>query len=79
MNPDLSQKAIDIIESICEAGCTEVNQFLEKARDGSEIEELSNFDRKQINLIIDELDQIMSVYDKDNEGCTDNENPDSKT
>ena len=73
MNPDLSKKAIDTIETLCEAGCTEVNQLLEKARDGNEIEELSDFDKEQINLIIDELDQIMAVYDEDNDGCSDSE------
>jgi len=65
MTPNLSKKAIDKIENLCETGCSEINQLLEKARNGNEIEELSGFNRTEINQIIDELDQIMSIYDED--------------
>ncbi len=65
MNPDLSQKAIDKIESLCEMGCTQVNELLEKADKGSDIEELSGFSKTEISMIIDELIEIMSVYEED--------------
>ncbi|MFV2005249.1 MAG: hypothetical protein ACC650_08570 [Gammaproteobacteria bacterium] len=65
MNPNLSKKVIHKIEKLCETGCSEIYQLLEKARNGNEIEELSGFNRTEINQIIDELDQIMSIYDED--------------
>jgi hypothetical protein len=65
MNPDLSQKAIEKIESLCEMGCTQVNELLEKADKGSDIEELSDFNKTEISMIIDELVKIMSVYEED--------------
>jgi len=58
-----SLKVTEKIESICELGCSEVNQLLEKAGNGNKIEELSNFSNAEINEIIDELSKIMSVYD----------------
>ncbi len=65
MNPDLSKKAIKKIESLCELGCTQVNQLLEKAEKGDDIEELSEFSKAETSMIIDELVEIMSVYDED--------------
>ena len=64
MNPDLSKKALDRIEALCKQGCSDVNQLLEKAKNGNRIEELSDFNRSEIEQIIDELDQIMSIYDQ---------------
>jgi len=46
-------------------GCTQVNQLLEKAGNGNEIEELSEFSPSETDMIIGELDEIMSVYDDD--------------
>lgn len=63
MNPALSKKARHKIEILCEQGCSEVNQLLEKARAGDELEELSEFTSSEILLIIAELDEIMAVYD----------------
>ncbi len=63
MHPDLSKKARDKIEALCELGCTQVNQLLEKAGNGNDIEELSEFTSSETNLIISELGEIMSVYD----------------
>ena len=62
MNPDLSKKAVEKIEKLCAHGCSEVNQLLERAKNGNHIEELSEFDHAEIKRILDELDQIMSVY-----------------
>jgi len=63
MNPDLSKKVSSKIETLCEEGCSQVNQLLEKAKTGNELQELSDFSHSEINQIIDELDQIMSIYD----------------
>jgi hypothetical protein len=65
MNPALSKKASKKIESLCELGCTQVNQLLEKAEKGDDIEELSEFSIAETRMIIDELIEIMSVYDED--------------
>jgi uroporphyrinogen-III decarboxylase len=69
MNPDLSKKTTDKItakiEALCEQGCSQVNQLLEKSANGNDIEELSEFSTSEINQIIDELSQIMSVYKSD--------------
>ncbi len=62
MNPDLSEKVSSKIEALCESGCTQINQLLEKAGDGKEIEELAEFNASEIKQIIDELEKIMAVY-----------------
>jgi len=64
MNPDLSQKAIDTIESLCQLGCTQVNQLIDDAKNGKDIKELAEFSHSEQGMIIDELDEIMSVYDE---------------
>jgi hypothetical protein len=64
MNPDLSQKAIDTIESLCQLGCTQVNQLIDDAKNGKDIKELAGFSHSEQDLIIDELGDIMSVYDE---------------
>ena len=63
MNPNLSKKVINKIESICGMGCTQVNQFLENASNGNQIEELSDFSHSEVKQIVDELSKIMAVYD----------------
>jgi len=62
---ELSQKALNKIESLCEEGCSQINALLDKADDGSELGELSDFDKGEISQIIDELSEIMSVYSSD--------------
>ncbi|NOR43449.1 MAG: hypothetical protein GQ572_08945 [Gammaproteobacteria bacterium] len=62
---ELSQKALNKIESLCKEGCSQINALLDKADDGSELEELSDFDKGEISQIIDELSEIMSVYTND--------------
>lgn len=62
MNPELSKKALEKIETLCSQGCSEVNKLLQRAKHGNHIEELSEFDHDEIKQILDELDQIMSVY-----------------
>lgn len=67
MKLEHSNKVAKKIESVCEQGCSEVNQLLKKAEDDNNIEELSDFSSKEINQIIDELSDIMSVYEVDND------------
>ncbi len=70
MNPDLSRKVSIKIELLCEAGCTQVNQVLEKASNGVVIEELAEFDETEVEQIIIELTNIMAVYEiSDAEDC----------
>lgn len=69
MTPEHSQKVSKKIESLCQLGCSQVNQLLEKASNGDNIEELSEFSASEINQIIDELAQIMSIYE-DNDSPT---------
>ena len=65
MNPDLPKKAVEKIESLCALGCTQVNRLLEKAEQGKDIEELTGFSKSETDMIIDELSEIMSVYEQD--------------
>ena len=65
MNPKLSSKTLDKIESLCGLGCTRVNQILEESKNGNEVAELNGFDATEKGQIISELDQIMSVYVED--------------
>ncbi|GMR01075.1 MAG: hypothetical protein BMS9Abin19_0427 [Gammaproteobacteria bacterium] len=62
MNPDLSKKISSKIELLCESGCTQVSQLLEKASNGNELVELAEFSPSEIKQIIDELGKIMAVY-----------------
>jgi len=64
MNPDLSQRAIETIESLCKLGCTQVNQLIDDAKNGKDIKQLAEFSHSEQDMIIDELDEIMSVYDE---------------
>lgn len=67
MKADHSKKVAKKIESICEQGCSEVDNFLKKAENSKNIEELSEFSKTEIKQIIDELSEIMSVYDIDDD------------
>jgi len=70
MNPHLSEKVSIKIELLCEAGCTQVHQVLEKAGNGNAIEELAEFSESEIEQIIIELTNIMAVYGiSDAEDC----------
>jgi hypothetical protein len=64
MSADHSKKVTDKIETLCRHGCTYVNQIIASARDGKSIEELSDFNPLEIEQIITELSNIMSVYDE---------------
>lgn len=69
MTPERSNKISEKIEAVCGQGCTEVNQLLKQAESGNTIEILSEFSDNEISLIINELNEIMSVYDVDKDGC----------
>ncbi len=62
MGTEISNKAADKIEALCESGCTLINQLLEKASQGNEIEELAEFNLSESKQIIEELKKIMAVY-----------------
>jgi hypothetical protein len=63
MNPNLSPKLINLIESLCSLGCSQVNDVLSRARSGQSINELSELSVAEKEQVLEELDQIMSVYD----------------
>jgi hypothetical protein len=64
MTPERYKVVSHQIESICEQGCNQVNKLLDQAENGSEISELSEFSRNEVSVIIEELSEIMTVYDK---------------
>lgn len=63
MSPDFSKKIEITIETLCKQGCSQVNQIIDDARNGNNVEELSDFTQNEIKQIIDELSRIMSVYE----------------
>lgn len=67
MKPEHSSKVAKKIESVCEQGCSEVKQLLEKAKNSDNIAELAEFSSTEIRQIIDALSEIMSVYDIDDD------------
>ena len=73
MNPNLSKKVSSKIEELCAHGCTQVNQLLENAKSGKNIVERSEFNDSETRQIIDELTQIMSVYNTGNNDTDDND------
>ena len=64
MKSNSSEQVTNAIESLCELGCTQVNQLIDDAKNGKSIEALSGFDKSETELIINELSQIMEVYDQ---------------
>jgi len=64
MTPERYKVVSHQIESLCEQGCNQVSELLDKAESGSAISELSEFSHNEVSVIIDELSEIMSVYDK---------------
>jgi hypothetical protein len=60
MTPDKKIQAQ--IEELCGLGCTQVNQLIDDAKKGKEIDVLADFNQTEVSLIIEELTLIMSVY-----------------
>ena len=73
MNPRLSKKVTSKIEALCAQGCTQVNKFIENAENGKKIVELAEFNHSEIRQIIDELAQIMSIYNTGNNDTDDSD------
>ena len=73
MPSNLSKKVSSKIESLCAQGCTQVNQLLENAENGKNIIELAEFSHSESKQIIDELAQIMSIYNTGNNDTDDND------
>ncbi len=67
MPSNLSKKVSNKIETLCAQGCTQINQLLENAENGKNIIELAEFNHSERKQIIDELAQIMSVYNTGND------------
>jgi hypothetical protein len=63
MSPDLPENIVLKIEEICALGCSQVGQLLKKAKNGDPVQELAEFNQAESEIIINELTQIMSVYD----------------
>lgn len=63
MNPDLSKKVSNKIESLCTSGCSDINQLLEKAGNGEVLTDLKGFSPTEVQQIIHELGEIMAVYE----------------
>ncbi len=63
MNPDLSKKVSNKIESLCTSGCSDINQLLEKAGNGEVLTDLEGFSPTEVQQIIHELGEIMAVYE----------------
>jgi len=61
-----SRKVSSKIESLCAQGCTRVNQLIKHAETGENVTELAEFNYAESKQIIDELKQIMSVYNINN-------------
>ncbi|HHJ36308.1 MAG TPA: hypothetical protein ENJ87_11130 [Gammaproteobacteria bacterium] len=63
MNPDFPEKLEDKIETLCGQGCAQVNQLIDDARNGGDVEALSGFSDNEVAQIIDELSEIMAIYE----------------
>ncbi len=65
MNPDLPVNVQLTVESICELGCTRVNEIIDALESGTQIEETINLDKTAQQRVLHELKQIMAVYEND--------------
>ena len=66
MTPERYKKVSHQIESICEQGCSKVTELLNDAENGNNNNALSEFSRTEVDVIIDELNEIMAVYESKN-------------
>ena len=65
MNPDLPAHLQTLIETICERGCSTVNEIIAALESGNPVEEFTNLDNAERQQILFELKQIMAVYDRE--------------
>ena len=62
---ELSLKASNKVEALCEQGCSQINELLDQAKKGKDLDILSDCNTNEVKQIIDELSQIMSIYTDD--------------
>ena len=65
MNPDLSDDARTAVESICGLGCDRVNEIIDALESGRAVHETAGLDRSDRSRVLQELKDIMSVYERD--------------
>jgi hypothetical protein len=65
MNPGPSARVQFIVESICGLGCDRVREIIQTLEAGESVSETSGLADAQQQLVLAELQAIMSVYDKD--------------
>lgn len=61
MNHDKISKAL---ESICNQGCTVVNNVIDAMENGVQPDETSDLSAKERDALLEELKKIMSIYNR---------------
>lgn len=74
MSSHHSQKVTNLVESLCQLGCSKVTLLLKDIKNGNEIEAFADLSRDEIEQVTDELESIMSVYSCDSDNVTNNNN-----
>jgi hypothetical protein len=64
MNDPLPQHLQTIVEALCETGCQNVNGTIELIENNGDVEEISGLTDQERSLVLNELKNIMSVYDE---------------
>lgn len=62
MKAKLSARLQSIIDSICGQGCQHVRQFIQQLQQGKVDDKTKSLNTQERNLILAELESIMSVY-----------------
>ena len=61
-------KTIQIIEDICNLGCTHVNHIIDQLERGEDISETTKLTQDEASTLLHELKAIMAVYKKKDGG-----------
>ena len=64
MNNSLPHHLQPLIETLCEAGCRNVNQIIETLESGGHVEGTAVLTDEERMQVLNELRTIMSVYDQ---------------
>ena len=67
MNKDLPQHLQTIVETLCETGCQRVNEIIETLGKGADVKDTAALTEQERKQIFHELQNIMSVYDQDDQ------------
>ena len=67
MNKDLPQHLQTIVETLCETGCQRVNEIIETLGKGGDVKDTAALTEQERKQIFHELQNIMSVYDQDDQ------------